>query len=89
MYLVIAIVDTPGHLAELETVRRRLVEGAAGTDRLEHVYLAIRPGGIACSLYLRAEDEGQARQLAEQLVRRTMATLPGLDQWSLHLLWNR
>ncbi|GHJ48869.1 hypothetical protein Cs7R123_62110 [Catellatospora sp. TT07R-123] len=85
MHLVIAIVETPGHHADREDVRRRLFEGVAGTDLLEHAYLDTRPGRIACSLYVRAGSRDQARQLADQLVRRTVATLPGVESWWLNL----
>ncbi len=76
MYLVVVAVDTPEWHADAEQLRASLRHAVAATDRLEHVYLETHDGTTLISLFLRAVDRLDAARLAEQLSRRSMASLP-------------
>jgi hypothetical protein len=78
VYLVIVAVDTPGVRLPLDSLRRALYASAAASDSLQHAFLDSNDGATTFSLYVTATDEPTAVRLADQLCRRTMATVcPG------------
>ena len=83
MYLVIVAVDTAGTRIPVEKLRRALNASAAGTDRMQHAYLEAGEGKATLSLYLHAADESSAIRLADQLCRRTMASVSATPLWTL------
>ncbi|WP_018349893.1 hypothetical protein [Longispora albida] len=81
MFLVVIVVGTPGQTLCTGALDGALRASTAGSDRVEHSYLDTRPDRAAFSLYITATDHWSATMLAHQLIRRTMATLPGGPQW--------
>ncbi len=81
MYLVVVAVETPDWCADADQLRVALRTSVAATDQLEHVYLETDAGQARLSLYLKAADRAAAVRLAEQLSRRTMASVSASKQW--------
>lgn len=81
MYLVVVAVETPGWCADADLLRVALRTSVAATDQLEHLYLETGAGQTWLSLYLTAADRAAAVCLAEQLSRRTMASVSATKQW--------
>jgi len=81
VYLVVVIVDTPNRQFSTDEVRRALFASAAGTDYLRHAYLEAVYGRTMFSLYLLATNESAALRMAEQLCRRTMASVCTVSDW--------
>jgi hypothetical protein len=83
VYLVIVSVDTEGPRIPAEQLRQALHVSAADTDRMRHSYLEVREGRTTFSLYLHAPDESSAIRLADQLCRRTMASVSTRWWWAV------
>jgi len=83
MYLVVIAVETPGWRADLDQLRRTLWTSTADSDLLQHAHVGVSPGEAVLSLYLLAVDRGTAAQLAGQLTRRTMASVPAAQRWRI------
>ena len=83
MYLVIVTVDTAGPRIPVDKLRQALHASAAGTDRMRHAYLEVGESKATLSLYLHATDGPSAIRLADQLCRRTMASLSATSPWAV------
>jgi hypothetical protein len=86
MYMVVVKIDTPGWHASKVELTTALNASVTGLDRLQHVYLEAHADRIAFSLYLQTPDKSDAAVMADQLCRRTMATVAGSRHWSVSLL---
>ena len=83
MYLVIVTVDTAGPRIPVEKLRQALHASAADADRMQHAYLEVGEGRTTLSLYLHAADQSSAIRLADQLCRRTMASVSATSPWAV------
>jgi hypothetical protein len=83
VYLVIVAVRTAGPGIPLEQLRSTLHASAADADRMRHAYLEVGASTATFSLYLQAPDEASAIRLADQLCRRTMASVSASSPWAI------
>ncbi|MFC6086699.1 hypothetical protein [Sphaerisporangium aureirubrum] len=82
MYLVVVTVEHPeGGAPPAERLRRAVRESAAASDRLQHAYLEADGCRISFCLYLQAPTRLEALSLADQLCRRTMASVADTPRW--------
>ena len=86
MYMVVVTVNTPGWHAAATEVTKALNASTADADRLQHVYLETDFDRVGFSFYLQAANKPHAASLANQLCRRTMASVASSRRWSVNSL---
>jgi hypothetical protein len=82
--MIRTVIETPreqpgGHSAEL--LHEQLARSATGADRLQHANIQVLADCVVFTLFLRADDRIDAAAHAEQLCRRTMASVSASGGW--------
>ncbi|GAA2003042.1 hypothetical protein GCM10009838_81350 [Catenulispora subtropica] len=78
------IIDLPDAAEHSEAaLREQLTRSAAGADCLQHANIRVRAGSVVFTLFLIAADRVDAAMHAEQLCRRTMASVAADERWSV------
>ncbi|WP_248965871.1 hypothetical protein [Sphaerisporangium perillae] len=83
MHLTVVTVGTPGWLVAADPLRSALQSSVTAADHLEHAYLDVVRHQVVFALFLRVTDQRSALGLAEQLCRRTMATVIPSGEWTV------
>jgi hypothetical protein len=78
------VIETPRHRPgghSVELLQEQLTRSATEADGLQHANIQILADCVVFTLFLRADDRGDAAAHAEQLCRRTMASVSATGGW--------